>query len=192
MYNKLIAFDLDGVIINSYPQFRKLFLKYFDFDITPQKTFDFNIPKHLANKLEVNRLWRSHLEEITLNSNIIPDSILVNRFLKHGRLFFITARPESCMGYLKKYLRGKLRHDQFDIIMDNSDGKLDTIKKYKLKFFVDDRFSTCVKVSPYVENVFLFNQTWNRNREIIPKNMTRVYSMCDVIDLFNGQMAIYG
>ncbi len=190
MYNNLIAFDLDGVIINIFPEFRKLFLKYFHHDIVPQKKFDFNIPKKIANQLEVKRLWQSHLKEMTYNSNLIQGSLEINRFQKYGKLIFITARPEGTQGYLREYLNGKLGHDNFEIVIDNSRSKLDSIKKYNLNYFVDDRFRTCLEIAPYVGKVLLFDRMWNQRRESRIKNIKRVYTMDDVINHINNDNMI--
>ncbi len=178
-YDRLIAFDIDGVILDLFPHLRELFLDHYNHDIHPQREYDFKIPDQDVN--DVNALWQLHLLTLTRNSELIPGSKLINKFLRYEELLFITSRPEESLLYTRRHLESLLGHGSFNICCTNLLSKVDAVKKYKPQFFVDDRFQTIREVSFMVECGMLFNQDWNMGRQL-GNNEERVLDMQGVIE----------
>ena len=179
-----IAFDLDGVVINTFPLLRQLFIDHWSHDITPHKQFEFTIPG--KTKEETNNLWFNNLEDITYNSPPLDNSILyLTQIYSINRLplIFITARAKKQLKrctktWLKKYL-GDI---PFKVIHIKGKYKIKVLKTLGIKYFVDDRFRTINQITPHIVKAYLYDQSWNTGRRAKHPNIKRIKSLKEIVD----------
>jgi len=180
-----IAFDLDGVVIDIFPQMRQLFIDEWGHDVVPHKQFNFMIPG--KSSAEVKALWYHSLETLTVTSKPLGNSIRHLRwfFMQTGEpVCFITARNDRLRECTYDWLLTHLGDTQFEVNHIGDSDKAGFIKEFGIKYFVDDRFRNINQIAPHVETAFLFNQTWNHGRLMMHNNVKRVNCLGDVAKYF--------
>jgi len=178
-----IAFDLDGVVIDTFSLLRQLFIDHWSHDINPHKRFEFTVPGRTEE--EVSNLWYNNLEDITYNSLPLNNSILYLTQIYNNKLplVFITARNKKKLtdcteAWLAKYL-GDI---PFKVFYIKDKYKVKVLKALKIQYFVDDRFRTVNQVAPHIKKAYLFNHSWNLGRRAKHPNIERITSLGKIVD----------
>jgi uncharacterized HAD superfamily protein len=182
---KLIGFDIDGVVSDTSEAFiRILKLKYGISGIVEADITEFDVseclnipPKTIDDVFEV--LLKNPIEA---DLKPLPQAVTVLRQMGElAPLTFITARPEQkpIAAWLQHVLGAKTFSRVRLIAMGDHDGKADYIKQSGLKYFVDDRYQTCLDLARQGITPLVFNQPWNEGRH----NLRSISSWQEIKDL---------
>jgi len=178
----MIAFDLDGVIVDTYEVMRKRLLEKFgvNFPKETHTSFNFDIPD--VDPKEIQKCIDDIMVHDTISAKPLGNSIEVLKKIYYDYnlpIVIITARPhiskDNTVAWLKRYLEDT----PFKLFVTQNGKKNFYIAVNNIRFFVDDRYKTCHEVSPIVEKVFLFDSPWNQ-RTIKEKNIIRIKKLNEV------------
>ena len=177
-----IGFDLDGVIINTYDVMEDRLYREFGVHF-PKETHDqfkFDIPG--VDWMEIQRVIDDCMINDMLTAEPLNNSIEFLEELYYTTkkpLFFITARPSTSKDGTEKWLKKHLKDIPFCLFLTGNGHKNFYIEVNSLQYFVDDRFKTCMEVSPIVKKVFLFDSPWNQ-RPITKSNVVRIKNLDEI------------
>ena len=174
-----IAFDLDSVVIDTYPILRNCIYKKYGYDIIhTMDKFKINVPNIEPYNMEYE------INNIIANNPPAPIQSSVD-FINYSdvcdgqnKIIFITARPKYIEKETIDWLDTYINRD-YEVYFEPKKSKI--IQKLNIDYFVDDRFKYIVDVSPHLRYGFLFNQPWNENKEILTTdNIIRIFDLKDL------------
>lgn len=179
-----IAFDLDGVIANTYPILREGFFNLYGIDIHPCNTYS------IIDKLKENdkdKFYKDVREILEFYSQqIYPYSKSVE-FLKEiynktrNPILIVTARDcslyESTHGWLLKNLTVP-----YELFMVNEEWKKHYLLYRGVRYWCEDRLKQANYIGQGRTKVLLMNRIWNLNRET-NENTIRVNDFEEVFKL---------
>jgi len=185
----MIGFDIDGVLAHPFDIFddkleamcgERLFENtkswFLDLDSVGLKNLDFNfflsstlieagntVPIYASCNFYIEKLW---------NQVVSP--------AKYPFIPIISSRDKTVRRTTEKWLDKYIRPTvPCKLYISNEKEKI--IKELKLKYFVEDRYESCKKISS-VCKVFMMNQPWNLEREVPNYNVVRINDMKELYD----------
>jgi len=181
---KNIAFDLDGVLCDSYPAFRKDFWIKYAYDIyLEQNRYEIVIPNALKNIIIKN--IRDIL--VKYNDYIYPypetyETLLSIYVETMKPITIITAREKDFLANTtKKWCQDNLRIP-FELHFCDAHKKKYLLKSFdqKIDYWVDDRLAIANDMSSIMDIVFLMNRRWNIERGV-KKNVVRIDTLDEIL-----------
>ena len=192
-----IGIDIDDTISETYETLLPYAQKYTIEELGNDRKVDFNkkflnhyyIEKMFNwNKEEAMNFWIKYYEEIIENVNIKKfSSDIIKKLKKDGNnIFLITARwameKNNVENITKQWLED---YDvKFDKIFFSAEDKVKLVENNNIDIFIDDSYQNCKDVSEKTNaKVYMMNSRVNEKFEL--KNVTRVYSWCELEYLIN-------
>lgn len=183
---KLVAFDIDSVIADTYDIMESALYKAFGirFPKEEHSSFNFDIPGASTKEI-VSVIDKCMLEDVNnaLPLNNAMDVLRHIYSLSNKRpLLFVSARPKSCYDgtktWLMKYLGPFIK---FNVIFTENKPKTQILLDHGIEVFVDDRYKTIKELSSVIQQPLMFDHPWNRNRPV-PKGANVIKDLSEVID----------
>ena len=192
------AFDLDGVVMNSYEIFREFFMKKYHVDIGyngsgNQREFNFRTTcPDIKSDEECMQDVKDALIIFHDKMEPVPHSIHALQSIWHffkQPLIFITAREfygQIIMDKTHRWLDHHLEGVPYEVHFSYEKTKF--LQEHGVTHYVDDRFKYADELAPYVDRYFMFNSDWNAGREPTSPNITRVSNL---IEMFHDLLQDY-
>jgi len=166
IHNEL-AFDIDGVVADTFRAFVKIADNQYGVKLRYDDITDYDFLSVLDIEEDIfNEIIDSILDD-PLGMGIMPMDGAVdvlNRLMSFGPLTLVTARPDN--GAMQKWLQEYFQLSNGNGIRLNETGahveKLPVLKKYGIKYFVEDRLETCYLVQEAELTPIVFEQPWNQ------------------------------
>lgn len=169
-----IGFDIDGVVADTAGAFIRLARDQYGLgNIDPAEITAFQVEDCLdIDSGKVEEIF-AHLLTDPLDHGLepMPNAIKVlNELATAAPLTFITARPQKSPieKWLQTFLSPAAGREMRLVAMGEHDGKGDHIKEMGLRYFIDDRAETCIRLAEEGISPFVFNQPWNKGRHRLP------------------------
>jgi len=186
----MIAFDLDGVIADTYLDIRSEILRRFGHDIQPgQNQHAIHVPG--TSEEAVSKAVRDSLLSLNAPPHIwTPEALHQIHQLTSAPIMIATARAcgkEDLV--LKAYtLAWCKRHipAPFALYFRSSREKKDLLIDLGIRYWVDDRLMAANHIAPFVQRVFLVNRQWNLGRDTMP-NVERVDDLRPVAEFIRRE-----
>ena len=182
-----IAFDLDGVIAESYPAIRKDLFDRYGHDIEPtQTTYDIKVPEISAD--EVTRSIRECL--FRDSGAILPYPKVTEALWEICRMTalpisIITARDKELMTVTWNWVWRNNKRLPICLYFFPCKEKVQVMKNLKVDAWVDDRLATANEAAEGIKTVFLVNRKWNIGRPTL-SNVYRVDDLSRVTSFVKG------
>ncbi len=184
-YDRLLSCDIDGVILDIYPHLKNLVNKEWGVEIKNQNKYTIEVEGHTTE--EVNELFGKHINKITYNCMLCEGAGEIIKFSNYEKLNFITVRPNHSITSTYDRIEGLLGRSVNISFVNGS--KIEVVNKYNPRYFIEDRFlyANDIAENTNVEEVFLIDREWNRNR-VPHTKVTRVKNIKEVIEriIFNN------
>ncbi|MCK5341331.1 MAG: hypothetical protein KAJ60_09670 [Desulfobulbaceae bacterium] len=170
IHPSLIGFDIDGVVADTMEAFIRIAGEdYGVYTISPEDITHFMVEDCLdIDPTIIDEIFTLLLDD-PLKAGLKPmpyATVVLNELSHVAPLTFVTARPQR--EPIDKWLREVLGKSVYKktrlVAMGEHDGKADYIKKFGLKYFVDDRAQTCIMLDQEGITPYVFSQPWNRGR----------------------------
>lgn len=180
---KIIAIDIDGVLLSSYPQC------WIDFVNNELKTNfdDLNIMKNTVSYEQYRKLKEKY-RLCGIKENLLPDkdAKIVTEYLKKEgyTIVIITARPAN--KYITLYNQTIKWLDKNGIIYDyiyfgNKDKHATILSELThIRYIIEDNSYVANSIAKWGYNVFLLTNKYNKDIKL-EKNVIRINSLSDVI-----------
>lgn len=182
--NKVIAFDIDGVVTDHNYVGKLIQKKYPTFNYTEDMQ-EYYIENNLhrmgliptAKGRKVKREMDAILVGIVEEPKLTPYfKELYNDLIKHNKVVFISARPSKEYDGTMKYLDEKgidiKREDVY--LTSGVDNKFPVLEKLNVDIFVEDKLSTILEYSKlYGKQGYLINTPYNKY-ENLPLGIERI------------------
>ncbi|NTW35396.1 MAG: haloacid dehalogenase [Syntrophobacteraceae bacterium] len=163
-----MAFDIDGVVADTMATFLNLARERYGLShLTKEHIYLYD----LYQCLELDKEIIDDLICLTLDdSNTLATSpmseapCVLTDLARHGALRFVTARiwPESIIQWLRETL-SQVQPQRIQVVATGApESKLRTLKEMGIRYFVEDRWETCVMLAREGIQPILFDQPWNR------------------------------
>jgi hypothetical protein len=178
-----LAFDLHGVIMSIVPEIITYYKEVLGVRIESKNRFSFLYP-NTYNPKRFGPDIAAAIRERAQFAKPMRDSIeALNYWRDVGHdILIITATAKSTMDANIQWLKKYLGLPYTIVRTDASSGKAKPIFEYGVTHFVDDRFKTCLDLSPILTTSFIYDSLHNR-REIPRSNMIRINSLYDAMHL---------
>ncbi len=171
-----LAFDIDGVVADTMAVFVDVVRERLGFsDFSKEHICEYELHRCLpgVEKEVLNEIICLILsDEYTLR---VPPCPGAPEFLKklsyYTPLRFVTARvwPESITKWLYNLLPDVPRESIQVIATGDPDKKSAILKELKVKFFVEDRWDTCLKLHSEGFGIIVYDQPWTRKGDGFPR-----------------------
>lgn len=168
-----IAFDIDGVVADTFRLFVKRARKEYGYRFTYEDIIEYDFLKVIdIDKRISDKLIRDLLEN-PLETGIrpIPGAVeFLSRLSQRVPLLFVTARPrkEPILEWLCKHLP-LVKRDLIHIEATTThQEKLPILLQKRIKYFVDDYLKTCFLLEGTPIKPIVFEQPWNRKIHPFP------------------------
>lgn len=180
-----VAYDLDGVIADSYTAFRARCIAKLDYDpLLSHDQYKITIPG--LSDQEMHDLYMEVFAEGDLVMPF-PDYLFLLKALQDNkieRLLVLTARPKEYAKQTERWLWSvdllSPLSDRCFFIQTRSSKKADILRDHSPAYFVEDRARTASQVADAGIKSYLVNRHWNINRPVHPK-VIRVDSIQQII-----------
>lgn len=181
-----LGFDIDGVVADTTEAFIRLAAEDYDLTIRPEELTSYMVEECLPiSPLIIAAIFDRLLKapvEIDLQPH--PQAMAVLRELaKCAPLTFITARPDPIpiTFWLEKHLAREAFSRARIVATGDHDDKMPHIRRFGLKYFVDDRPMTCnqLAIEPGITPI-VYSQPWNRGRHSLTcvENWQEIKQLC--------------
>lgn len=174
----MIAFDIDGVVANSFPLIVEEIYK--DTGIILEKpegsTWKIDIPRY--NPFKAIRRALMRWEEISS----FPDAkeILPKIYVERKEpILFITSRLIIEKDITEKWLEKNFPEIDFEVIF--SENKIIPIFFKGVEIFVEDRLKTANFLAPHLRKMFLVDRPYNSRRFTDPR-VCRIKSLLEIFE----------
>lgn len=162
----MFGFDIDSVMVDTYPYARKYFLIKYGIDFKPKEhtTFNFDLPDGADPMKDFEELCGDTIMKPLGNSFDVVRKVYE---ITGQLIYFVTARNPSTklntINNIRKYIDPRIKYEVYF-----TDGKQKTkvLKNLGITYFVDDRFKTCNELAGKIDHVFCLNQPWNMGRTL--------------------------
>ncbi len=179
-----MAFDIDGVLADSWPVIRDVILKAYGVDLT--LTPAVHVPGVAGVPFEdVCRTINDGLRHQNVRPYPRVDKRLVKLNVMEGPIVLVTARPETVREATLAWLARWFPSVEFELVCDQED-KLQALKERGIRIFVEDRLKNANDLSSHM-NVYLVNRPWNMGREE-NWNVIRVDCASEAVDKYLGSL----
>jgi hypothetical protein len=178
----MLAFDLHGVIMYTWPAFEKYYEEAVGFKLEHGDRFNFKVP-YWYNKSRIGPDIAMSLQLYIKDMKPMRGSIqaLQEWSDKGNDIIIVTASANSTMDANKKWLDKWLNRPYVLSRVDAHEGKVKALVNLGCTHYVDDRYRTCQQLADHLKHVYLFDDIHNRGREI-KENVTRVRSLRKVFN----------
>ncbi len=162
-----LAFDVDGVIADTFRSFVEMARNDYDVQIEYDAITEYDFRKVVdIDDAVSNEIIRRILEDpLGMGIKPIPGAKgVLCRLLELGPVLFVTARPgkDSIMAWLQETM-GILDVDAVRLeATGNPLEKLPVLLENGIKYFVEDRLDTCYLIHEQDITPIVFEQPWNR------------------------------
>ena len=162
-----LGFDFDGVIADTAANFIELACgRYGHCGFTAEQITNFelehclDLPPTLVNDIFTEILTDSLATDLQPIDGAIEG---IRDFARHGTVTIITARPllQPVVDWLERYLPSQTCRSLRVVATGDHDDKLRHIRHYGLRYFIDDRAETCLRLAQEEIVPFVFTQPWN-------------------------------
>lgn len=186
------AFDLDGVVMDSYEIFREFFMHKYFVDIGcngsgNHNVFDF---RKSCPDIKSDEECMQDVKDalILFHDRMLPipyaiDALQSIWYLFKRPLIFITAREfygQIIMDKTHRWLDDHLEGVPYEVHFSFEKTKF--LKERGITHYVDDRFKYADELAPYVDRYFMLNSDWNAGREPTSPNITRISNLIEMFD----------
>ncbi|NTV15283.1 MAG: hypothetical protein HGA96_15345 [Desulfobulbaceae bacterium] len=183
-----LGFDIDGVVADTSEAFIRLAAADYGLQIHPAELTDFMVEECLScSPTIINEIFARLLKTpLEIGLRPIRHAVTVLRELAEtAPLTFITARPEPepITAWLEYHLGAPAFSRVRIVATGDHDSKAPHIRRFGLRYFVDDRHLTCNGLAgePDITPI-VFSQPWNRGRH----NLNCVESWPEISRLCRG------
>ena len=162
-----LAFDVDGVIADTFRAFVEMARNDYDIQIEYDDITEYDFRKVVdIDDAVSNEIIRKILEDpLGMGIKPIPGAKgVLSRLLDMGPVLFVTARPhrDAIMMWFQQAM-GLLNVDAMRIeATGNHLDKLPILLDHDIKYFVEDRLDTCYLLHEQDITPIVFEQPWNR------------------------------
>lgn len=162
-----IGFDFDGVIADTAANFIELACgRYGHCGFTAEQITNFelehclDLPPSLVNDIFTEILTDSLATDLQPIAGAIEG---ISDFARRGTVTIITARPllQPVVDWLERYLQPQACRSLRVVATGDHDDKLRHIRHFGLRYFIDDRAETCLRLAREEIVPFVFTQPWN-------------------------------
>ncbi len=161
---KEIAFDIDGVFADTIGAFIKEVRNKYGIKVRYEDIKEYELAKivNMNEEILIELAKRILYEPVDIGIKPIKGSIQVLKKLsKINRILFVTARPDK--SGIQKWVEKYLKRDNFDIVATGThEEKVPLLKRYGIKYFVEDRLETCFILEKASITPIVFEQPWNQ------------------------------
>jgi len=185
IHPKTIGFDIDGVVADTMEAFIRLAADRYGVTVDSEDITEFQVEDCLdMEQAVVDEIFGLLLEDpFAAGLQPMPCAVVVLReFAEIAPLTFITARPQRrpIEKWLEKWLGPDASAKTRLIATGEHDGKASYIKDMGLRYFVDDRAQTCIRLCKEGIAPFVFSQPWNRGKHHLPEveNWQAIRQLC--------------
>jgi uncharacterized protein len=162
-----LAFDIDGVIADTFRAFVREARESYDLDIEYEAITEYDFTKVIDMDQETSDAIIERILEDPIGIGISPirgASDVLRRLSRFGPLCLVTARTnrEAIMEWIQQTLR---IHDGNPIRLEATgthENKLPVLLKHGIRYFVEDRLETCYLMQQSPVTPIVFEQPWNR------------------------------
>ena len=162
-----IAFDFDGVVADTFKLFVKLARENYNYDINYDEIKDYlfldSISMDRKHALEIIDILTNDLPDIDVRPNEGAGGVL-SKMIQTSPLLIVTARPYAdpverwFARHIPEVAPGCLRVEATGA----NTAKLDVLKGYGVRYFIDDRLDTCFLLQEAGITPIVYTQPWNR------------------------------
>lgn len=169
-----LGFDIDGVVADTAKAFIRLARDEYGLgDIDPADITAFQVEDCLDMNPELVDTIFGRLLTDPIDNGLepMPHAVSVlGELAATAPLTFITARPqkEPIERWLQRVLGPTVSRNMRLVAMGEHDGKGDYIKGMGLRYFIDDRAETCIRLAAEGLSPYVFTQPWNHGRHQLP------------------------
>ena len=173
MRKSLISFDLDGVVLDFNQAFLSIARNKFDMlhEITRKDIVNYNYYECLD--ISEKKCWEivNYVLENPVECKIEPiegATKVLTELSKHIDLLFVTARHSSVVEQTKYSVYSALPDvdkNKIKIIHSKGSKKHEVLKKHGVKYFVDDKLTTCITLKRQGICPVAYNSPWNQSKE---------------------------
>ena len=164
---KFAAFDIDGVIANTMQLFLDIAREVFNVNhISYNDITSYHLDECLNLEPELIHSITERIIEGDYPCGLAPIKD-AGRVLKRigdlSPLHLVTARPKP--GPMEKWLEELLPPAQYQVVLETTgsfEAKADVLKKYHMRYFIEDRLDTCFLLAEQDIIPILYKQPWNR------------------------------
>lgn len=183
-----IGFDLDGVIADTAAAFVRIACEeygYCDFTVEDITTFQIEQCIGMPATL-VERIFRDILEDsLAAGLTPIPGAIeVLEEMAASGPITVITARhlEQPVIDWFDHFFPRSTTRAIRLIAMGDHDDKLRHIRRYGLRYFIDDRAETCTMLAAADILPYVYSHPWNRDRHHLPtvENWWQIRALLDL------------
>lgn len=162
-----IAFDIDGVIADSFRAFVRMAREDYGLDVSYEAITEYDFLKVLDMDVRIAREIIDRLLDFPLEMGIEPIEGAVDvltRLSGFGPLLLVTARPRK-EGILR-WIKGVLPEVPLEAVRIEATGghgeKLPILQEQGVRYFLEDRMDTCYLLQEVQITPIVFDQPWNR------------------------------
>ncbi len=160
---KEIAFDIDGVFADTISAFIREVKNLYGIEIRYEDIKEYELSKVVNNEKVLVEVAKKILHEpVSIGIKPLRGATQVLRRLSRiNKILFVTARPDKTgiQEWVKKYLQ----KDSFHIVATGlHEEKARLLKRYGIKYFVEDRLETCFILEKASITPIVFEQPWNQ------------------------------
>lgn len=181
-----LGFDIDGVVADTAGAFLRMARDEYGVaglsasDIT---AFQVEDCLDMDPKLVDTIFGRLLTDPIDNGLEPMPHAVSVlGELAATAPLTFITARPQKrpIERWLRKVLGPAAAKGMRLVATGEHDGKGDYIKSMGLRYFIDDRAETCIRLAAEGLSPYVFSQPWNYGRHQLPTvdNWLAIRNLC--------------
>lgn len=162
-----IAFDFDGVVADTFRVFVRLARENYNYDINYDEITNYlfldSISMDRQHALEIIDILTNDLPDIDIRPNEGANGVL-SQMVEKSPLLIVTARPYAepvelwFARQIPEVAAGCLRVEATGA----NTAKLDVLRGYDVKYFIDDRLDTCFLLQEAGITPIVYNQPWNR------------------------------
>jgi hypothetical protein len=184
-----IAFDIDGVVADTFRSFVILAEAEFGIKIRYEDIIEYEFWKTLdigeENAFAIIRKLIEQPVEVGIKPVLGAPEVL-SRLLKSAPLKFVTARPEadSILRWMTEVMGFP---DDNGIVLEatgDHERKASFLLRHNVKYFVEDRLETCYLLKDASIVPILFDQPWNRQPSVFKrvKNWDEIAALIDWVE----------
>lgn len=181
MLKMKIAFDLDGVVMDTQSVLFDILESNYNYDRRRQNEYNITIPSLSYNECEdvVYNIVMNYTDRVEpLNNAHKYLKIIYNKLQEP--LIFVTARDKELKEVTDDWVNKWIEPPHRVFYVSNS-RKHRIVNRLSLTHFVEDRFRNAQEISEVCDFVYLVNQRWNKGR--IPNhNIKRIQNLGKIVD----------
>lgn len=163
-----LAFDIDGVVADTFRALVEIAESQYGIRLQYDEITDYDFLSVLDIEEDIFNQIIGMILDDPLGMGILPMRGAVEvltRLMELAPLTLVTARPDN--GAMKEWLQEHLHLNGKNGIRLYETGahteKLPVLKRYGIKYFVEDRLATCYLVHEDSVTPIVFDQPWNQN-----------------------------